>query len=509
MNTQRPEWNDANNALVGRGLSVVTTAYLRRYLAFVRTLLTADVQLSEELADLATDVHDVLRRHEAGLTSGFDDERRRTVMDDLGAAGTTYRERVYAGVSGSRQSVSAGDITRLVDMGLRYVEATLTNSWRDDGLVHSYNVLDLDNGRASVRRLAPMLEGQVAMLSSGLLNPQQSVALLAALQASTLYRDDQNSYMLYPDKELPGFMQRNTFGAQRAQECPLLAALVEAGDRGLVVQDVNGGLHFAAHIRNARTVGGELDRLSSDPAWHDLVERHRGCVLTLFEEVFAHAEFTGRSGTFFAYEGLGSIYWHMVSKLLLAVQETLERALAEDASGDAAASLAAAYEHIRTGLGYCKAPDVYGAFPPDPYSHTPAGKGAKQPGMTGQVKEEVLTRLGELGLRVDDGRIVIRPLLLRDEEWGPEGTFTYRDVTGAQQTIDLPDDSVAFTFCQVPVVLQRGERLAVAAHLGDGDTVVAAAGALDPDTSGSVFRRDGRVRLLEAVIPAGTESPGN
>ena len=32
------------------------------------------------------------------------------------------------------------------------------------------------------------------------------------------------------------------------------------------------------------------------------------------------SEFTGRSGSFFAYEGLGSIYWHMVSKLLLAVR---------------------------------------------------------------------------------------------------------------------------------------------------------------------------------------------
>ncbi|MCB9443865.1 MAG: hypothetical protein H6669_06475 [Ardenticatenaceae bacterium] len=34
MNTQRPEWNDANNALVGKGLSVVTAAYLRRFIAF-------------------------------------------------------------------------------------------------------------------------------------------------------------------------------------------------------------------------------------------------------------------------------------------------------------------------------------------------------------------------------------------------------------------------------------------------------------------------------------------
>ena len=40
MNTQRPEWNDANNALVGKGLSVVTLAYLRRYLVFCQELLS-------------------------------------------------------------------------------------------------------------------------------------------------------------------------------------------------------------------------------------------------------------------------------------------------------------------------------------------------------------------------------------------------------------------------------------------------------------------------------------
>ena len=34
LHTQRPEWNDANNALVGNGLSVVTLASLRRFLAF-------------------------------------------------------------------------------------------------------------------------------------------------------------------------------------------------------------------------------------------------------------------------------------------------------------------------------------------------------------------------------------------------------------------------------------------------------------------------------------------
>ncbi|MDV7399228.1 hypothetical protein RZS08_47900, partial [Arthrospira platensis SPKY1] len=32
MNTQRPEWNDANNALVGNGVSMVTLYYLRRFM---------------------------------------------------------------------------------------------------------------------------------------------------------------------------------------------------------------------------------------------------------------------------------------------------------------------------------------------------------------------------------------------------------------------------------------------------------------------------------------------
>ncbi|MEZ4646669.1 MAG: hypothetical protein R3E31_28750 [Chloroflexota bacterium] len=76
-------------------------------------------------------------------------------------------------------------------------------------------------------------------------------------------------------------------------------------------------------------------------------------------------------------------------------------------------ALAAAYYDIRAGLGFNKSPAEYGAFPTDPYSHTPAGRGAQQPGMTGQVKEEILTRWGELGVFVQDGVLHFAPTLLR------------------------------------------------------------------------------------------------
>ena len=58
------------------------------------------------------------------------------------------------------------------------------------------------------------------------------------------------------------------------------------------------------------------------------------------------------------------------------------------------------YYEINEGIGVHKSPALYGAFPTDPYSHTPAGKGAQQPGMTGQVKEDILSRFGELGVFV-------------------------------------------------------------------------------------------------------------
>jgi hypothetical protein len=120
-----------------------------------------------------------------------------------------------------------------------------------------------------------------------------------------------------------------------------------------------------------------------------------------------HREFTGRSGTMFGYEGLGCIYWHMVAKLLLAVQERVFEAA--DASAPELGALKAHYRRVRDGLGYRRDAAAYGAFPADPYSHTPAEGGAQQPGMTGQVKEEILTRWGELGLRVQGGRVRFDP----------------------------------------------------------------------------------------------------
>ena len=106
MNTQRPEWNDANNALTGKGLSVVTLCYLRRFVVFFQQMLSgyeeASLEVTREVKAVFDAMSEVLQRHKITLQASFDDQQRRTVMDALGQAGSDYRQEIYQkGFSGS------------------------------------------------------------------------------------------------------------------------------------------------------------------------------------------------------------------------------------------------------------------------------------------------------------------------------------------------------------------------------------------------------------------------
>jgi hypothetical protein len=194
----------------------------------------------------------------------------------------------------------------------------------------------------------------------------------------------------------------------------------------------------------------------------------------------------------------------MVSKLLLAVQETILRTRSEISTP----ALIEKYVDIRKGLSFNKPPGVYGAFPTDPYSHTPKGQGARQPGMTGMVKEEILTRQVELGFTVQNGCLVFDFLLLDENEFlGKPAEFAYRNLHGHPERMELPPGSIGYTICQVPVILQASEKPGIEIHATDGSSRQIAGYVLDAMTSRHVFQRDGRVRhLVVSVMPAGSLS---
>ena len=523
MNTQRPEWNDANNALVGKGLSVATLCYLRRTIVFCRELLagfeSADVTLTREVKHWFEATFRILEKHSTALRASFSDEQRRAVMDELGQVGSDYRWHYYRnGLSGEFSGLDRAALLAFLDLAQQYVEHTLRANQRPDGLYHAYNVLHLGNARhsersrmyssaesprASIGHLYEMLEGQVAILSSGLLSSEESLALLRSLRASKMYRADQHSYMLYPDRDLPGFLHKNCLSAEQVEGSALVAALVERSDRTLIARDENGVYHFNGNLHNARDVRQALAALGQREPYIRLVEAEAERVLEWYEAVFEHQSFTGRSGTFFAYEGLGSIYWHMVSKLLLAVQETFVWAVERGEPQATVRALADVYYDVRQGLGFNKAPGVYGAFPTDPYSHTPAGQGAKQPGMTGMVKEEILTRLVEMGVFVERGALSFRPVLLRAREFTDQPTpFTYVDVGGRERTIHLPAGALAYTFCQVPVVVLSSQEEKIELRFADGRLGEVTGNALDAQVSRHIFGRDGYVQQLAVYTRA-------
>jgi len=190
-----------------------------------------------------------------------------------------------------------------------------------------------------------------------------------------------------------------------------------------------------------------------------LAEKEEAALLGIYEQVFDHQSFTGRSGTFYKYEGLGCIYWHMVSKLVLAVSELLEHASESGADAATLTQLKRHYTELREGIGVHKTPAAYGAIPTDPYSHTPGFAGVQQPGMTGQVKEDLISRASEMGMAIEEGHLEFLTALVTESEFlGEQKTFHYFGVGGAEETISYgPNLSPVLRgiFCGHPSVREK------------------------------------------------------
>ena len=442
MNTLRPEWNDANNALVGYGASMVTLCYMRRYVAFLQTLIREDIQLGVETAAFLRDIKEAITNYQRQTTN---DKRPLTFINAVGKAGEAYRTKVYSGLSGEQEMVSLSELQDFLAAALECIDASIRANKRADGLYEAYNLIKFTDRDIEISHLYQMLEGQVAVLTSGVLSGEEAADLLDAMRASDLYRADQRSYMLYPNRRRKSFLQLNNL-PDEAKNLPVVQKYLGT----ILRQDCDGGIHFDARFRNANDLPDELK--------------------DLYEQVFNHHAFTGRSGTFYKYEGLGCIYWHMVSKLLLAVGETIERVPREDTA--LTVRLVAHYMDIREGIGSHKSPAEYGSFPFDPYSHTPTMAGVQQPGMTGQVKEDIISRWFELGISVRDGQLWFGPRFICPD--------------------DFKNGELRFTYCGTEIIYRLKYKLPKHGwYVTDTPPV-----AYPREDSAHVFARDGKVKHI-------------
>jgi hypothetical protein len=425
------------------------------------------------------------------LSGKIDDKSRKNILDRLGKAASEYRFQVYnSGFWGKKRTHSMAGLKNFTKVSLAFIEHAIDANQRPDKLYHAYNLMSIENDSVVISNLSEMLEGQVAVLSAGYLNANQSLEIIDALRNSALYRLDQNSYILYPNKDLPKFLKKNNIPKASIEKSVLLTQLLTNHNNAIITKDAKGDYHFNGNFHNANYLKEALNLLKNQKEYHDLVENESDAVLQIFEDVFNHKAFTGRSGTFFAFEGLGSIYWHMVSKLHLAVLEVIEKAHQDQEDESVIQALSGHYHEIGKGIGVHKTPEVYGAFPTDPYSHTPMHRGAQQPGMTGQVKEDVLTRKGELGIKVVGGKLIFEPTLIPESQFlQQDEEVSFIDFENTPFSLTLEKGSLAFTICQVPIVYKMASSNQIEVKYKNGNTEIFFSSTLSHELSQKIFQR--------------------
>jgi len=506
LNTQRPEWNDANNALVGYGTSMVTVYYMKRFLSFFDSILKDSnikkIDISIEVANWFNGVNNIISKFHTQRNN----RGRMEFISKLGNAFSKYRSTVYdRGFSGKKE-ITLDKINEFVNHFINELDDTIELNRYSSGFFHAYNTITLNENEKSVdiNHLELMLEGQVAALSSKSLDIDDCIKLLESLFESDLYRRDMNSFMLYPKKDITPFLNKNIISSKNISKSRLLTKMLQKNDRSLIEQDAEGLVRFRPEFRNSFDLKSELLTLKDTKKYCGIITKEYDLLMQIYEDVFAHHNYTGRSGTMFSYEGIGSIYWHMVSKLLLSVQEIYFQSIRLNKSIEKIKTLGRLYYDIRSGLSAAKTPKEYGAFPFDPYSHTPAHSGAQQPGMTGQVKEEVLTRFGELGCFVHDGEIYFNTSLLRLSEFLDEPKlFSFYNVNAKKEELKINNNQLAYTYCQVPIIytITDGEpKIKLTAK--EGERTRYYKNKIDSKMSRSIFSRSGTVEQIDVSINA-------
>ena len=491
MNTQRPEWNDANNAIVGNGLSMVTVYQLYRHLRRFKKLL----EKTENAAYISSEVKKWFSEIDEALTKRAD-YTPRAYLDTVGASFSKYREKIYKDGFSGKEELAISQIIKFCETALETLKETINANKRPDGMYHSYNILTLTKDSLNISNMFLMLEGQSAALGSGILNSTEALELVQNMEKSDLLNKRLGQFFLYPVKRLNSFLERNIIPKEMAEKSAIIVSALKYKHEGFVLEDSDGQIRFHDSIQQSSDLEKRLKSFDAD-------EKEASLIREIYEHVFEHKRFTGRSGVMYKYEGIGSIYWHQNSKFMLSLQEVFtDSVLSQETQKKEsdALSLKEAYYRLQNGFGFRKTPIQWGAFPLEPYSHTPYGMPAQQPGMTGQVKEDILTRFAELGVIIKNGIISFNPALLRREEFLPEASsFKYINVNGQKSVLELSANSLAFTICQVPVIYTLGDKVSVKISERNLDDVKSDL-SLGAKHSRELFNRSGLIQKIEVVF---------
>ncbi|NQY01504.1 MAG: hypothetical protein HRT70_10360, partial [Flavobacteriaceae bacterium] len=150
MNAQRPEWNDANNALVGNGVSMVTLYYLRRFFNFLEEVLSEsnieEVAVSNEVLEFFDKVYDAFESNKNLLEQPISDANKKLILDAVGTAGSDFRSTIYEqAFTGRKGVVTIDQLKNFIATSKAFLEHAIRANKRNDDLYHAYNLVTVND----------------------------------------------------------------------------------------------------------------------------------------------------------------------------------------------------------------------------------------------------------------------------------------------------------------------------------------------------------------------------
>jgi hypothetical protein len=117
--------------------------------------------------------------------------------------------------------------------------------------------------------------------------------------------------------------------------------------------------------------------------------------------------------------------------------------------------------------------------------------------MTGQVKEDILSRLIELGVRIVNGQLAFDPFMFEAcEILKTDSRIQFINLEDEHVELSLPAGSFAFTLCQTPIIYHQSMNTRIVVTRADGaderDTLT-----LTKDETASIFSRTGQIKRID------------
>ena len=167
----------------------------------------------------------VLKKYENDIdNNSINSKTRMCFLSDMGHTFDEYKHKIYNIGFTDKEKTEYGKVFEFLRLCEKYIDKTIKENRRKDGLYHSYNVMTVKGDEIEIKHLKLMLEGQVDVLGCNYLSDKEACNVLEAMEKSSLYSDKENTYYLYPIIHTKAFLEKNII--QNAEKSELIKLLI-------------------------------------------------------------------------------------------------------------------------------------------------------------------------------------------------------------------------------------------------------------------------------------------